>query len=124
MSVFIDKSCLYSTIKNTSGSSMRFGFLPPHGRQLDANEEFSVFGNVLESLVRHHRTTSRRQHESFAAAVERGDLEIQNTPAPIMTDTTTGAVKMLQVNNGTVEDVDPCWTSSISDSDGVEEIPS
>jgi hypothetical protein len=45
-----DTSCLYSTIKNTSGGIKNFGFLPPHGRTLANNEEFTIFGDVRQAL--------------------------------------------------------------------------
>lgn len=112
----VDTACLFSTIKNTSGVRKKFGFLPPHGRELAADEEFTVFGNVLEAVANANgdRATSRRHMIAFEAAIERGDIEILSTPAPILQDQTTGASKMLRLNSGTLGTLDPCWTRSSS----------
>ena len=45
-----DLNCLYSTVKNISGGSLKFGFLPPHGRELAAAGELTIFGNILDFL--------------------------------------------------------------------------
>lgn len=115
-----DKDCIYSVVKNTSGATRKFGFLPPHGVELAANEEYTVFGNILEALVRGDRGSERRHHQAFAKALDREDLTIVRTPAPILKDATTGATKALRLNNGTLGTVDPCWTAT---SDSLEEVP-
>lgn len=109
-----DKNCLYSTVKNTSGAKKKFGFLPPHGVELDANEELTVFGNILEAVTRDERVTSTRNHRALVAAMDRGDLVIVSTPAPILKDSVTGGTKMIGLASGTLSDIDPCW--SVSDS--------
>lgn len=111
-----DKDCLYSTVKNTSGQKKKFGFLPPHGVELQINEEYTVFGNILEAVTRDERVTSRRMHQALAAAMDRGDLTIVNTPAPVLKNITNGTSKMLQVSGGghTISAVDPCWATSDS----------
>ncbi len=112
----VDTTCLYTTVRNTSGGKKKFGFLPPHGRELDADEEFTVFGSILEAVANANgdRVTSRRHMHAFEAAIERGDLEILATPAPLLIDQTTGATKQLRLNNGTLGTVDPCWTREFS----------
>lgn len=113
----MDVSCLYSTVKNVSGVAKTFGFLPPHGRTLARDEEFTVFGDVRQSLGGNQggeRSVQRRAHAAFEAAVENGDLEILNTPSPVMQDTVTGQPKMLQLTSGSLSAVDPCWQDSIS----------
>lgn len=108
----VDSRCLFSTIRNTSGGRKKFGFLPPHGRELDADEEMTVFGNILEAVANANgdRVSSRRHMIAFEAAVERGDIDILNTPAPIMVDQTSGASKQLTLDGGTLGVLDPCWT--------------
>lgn len=108
-----DTSCLFSTVKNTSGGRKRFGFLPPHGRALDADEELTVFGNILEAVTRQQRATSRRHIQAFERAIDRGDIVIVNTPNPILQDTVTDDVKMLQLTSGSLSTVDACWTNSL-----------
>lgn len=107
-----DTTCLYSTVKNISGSSMVFPALPPHGVRLDANEEMTVFGNILEAVNRGDRS-GRKHMDSLESALAHGYLEIRNTPAPILTDETTADVQMLILNNGALGVANPCWETSI-----------
>ncbi len=74
---------LYSTVRNTSGVAKTFGFLPPHGRRLAANEDFVVFGDVRSMLGRNQGAGGgvlARAQASFEAAVDSGDLTIIQTP--------------------------------------------
>lgn len=114
MSVVMDTSCLYSTVKNQSGRRMKFGFLPPHGVELANNEEFTVFGDVRQAIISGDRVTARRSIQAFEAAVERGDLEIKATPSPILRDTSTHNPKTLNLTAGTLSEIDPCWHNSAS----------
>jgi len=114
----MDTSCLYSTIKNVSGGSKIFGFLPPHGRTLANNEEFTVFGDIRQNLGGNRgaeRSVHRRDNAAFEAAVDNGDLDIINTPSPILQDTATGLPKMIQLTSGSLSAVDPCWYNSLSE---------
>ena len=113
----MDTSCLYSTVKNISGGAKIFGFLPPHGRELAAAEEFTVFGDIRQNLGGNRgseRSVHRRDNAAFEAAVEAGDLEIVSTPSPILEDVTLEIPKMLKLDSGTLSTVDPCWHNSIS----------
>lgn len=112
MSHTYDATCLYSTVKNSSGKKMKMGFLPPHGRELDIDEEFTVYGDVRQAITGFDR--NRQNILAFEAAITRGDLQILHTPSPIMVDATTDASKMLKLNNGTLSAVDPCWLNSTS----------
>ncbi len=113
----MDTTCLYSTVKNVSGATKTFGFLPPHGRELENNEEFTVFGDIRQGLGGNRggeRSVHRRDNAAFEAAVEAGDLEIIQTPSPILQDAVSEAPKMLQLSSGTLSTVDPCWYNSVS----------
>lgn len=108
----LNTTCLYSTVKNTSGQRKTFGFLPPHGRALAVNEEFTVFGDIKQAVIGFERVTSRRNIQALENAVKRGDLVIMSTPAPILE--ADGTVKMLKLTDGgsLILD-DPCWASSV-----------
>lgn len=107
-----DTSCLYSTVRNTSGQAKTFGFLPPHGRRLAVNEEFTVFGSVQNAVIGIERTTSRRNIQALEAAIARGDLEILSSPTPILE--ADGVVKMLKLDEaGNLSTTDPCWASEV-----------
>jgi hypothetical protein len=112
----LDVSCLYSTVKNTSGGRKKFGFLPPHGRELASGEEFTLFGHVTEAMIRFERTEARRNIVALENALRRGDLEILDTPAPLLQDYGGDTVhaKMLKLQGGTLSLVDPCWNTSTS----------
>ncbi len=109
-----DMSCLFSTVKNNSGRVQNFGFLPPHGRTLAIDEEFTVFGHITEAMIRFERVTDKRHIDALQRAVDRGDLLILNTPNPIMQDINDATVKMVQLDTGSLTLVDPCWKNSAS----------
>jgi hypothetical protein len=109
----LDSSALYSTLKNTSGQRKKFGFLPPHGRELAANEEYTVYGDVRQSVIRFERTEARRNIIAFEQAIARGDIAVVHTPAPVFQDATTGVTKMVRLNNGALGVIDPVWTESL-----------
>lgn len=101
--------CLYTTLRNTSGAAMYFGFLPPHGRTLDDGEEISVFGDVT-SLFR-GQPANNRAKRSFEAALDAGNLAIIKTPAVHLYDETLDQTKMLTLDNDSFAVADPCWGS-------------
>lgn len=106
----MDTTCLFSVVKNVSGVKKRFTCLPPHGRELDANEELSIFGSVLEAVNRGDRYGDRWMN-GLEAAVENGDLEIRALPKPILVDELTPDVKMVSLIGGSLTLEDPCWES-------------
>lgn len=110
----MNTTCLYSTVKNTSGGRRKFGFLGAHGRELAANEEFTEFGNVLENIQKNGPVSSRRQVTSFLNALEDGDLEIVSTPSPVLYDEANDESKVLMLDTGALYMADPCWHSSSS----------
>jgi hypothetical protein len=114
----MDLTCLYSTVKNISGKAKIFGFLPPHGRRLLDDEEFTVFGDVRQAVAsgqRGGRAESRRDILAFEAAINRGDLTILHTCAPILQNPNSGDPKMVVINDSNVLALaDPCWLSSQS----------
>lgn len=107
-----DTTCLYSTVQNISGSAKTFGFLPPHGRTLDDQEEMTVIGPITEAITR-GRQASERMLQSFVNAVEDGYLLIKSTNVPILYDEALDVVKMLRLNNGSLGTHDACWETSI-----------
>ncbi len=112
--------CLYSTVKNVSGGTKKFTFLPPHGRELAAGEEFTVIGDIVEAVIRGERVTSQRNLNALEEAV-RGDnptLDIIKTPNPIIYDPINNYSKMLVVEGGVLGYNDPCWDSESEAGDG------
>lgn len=116
MAAHTDTRCLYSQIHNISGKRLVCSFLPPHGKVMEIDEIVSVFGNVLESMIRFERNEARRSIIAFEQALRRGDIEIVHTPNVIIQDQSTGNTKMLQSLGGTLGLVDPCWQGTWSES--------
>ena len=96
--------CINTTVRNMSGKSAVFGFLPPHGKKLAAGEEYTFFGSV-ENLL--SRITSGRKRAAFTAAVQSGDLIVVSGPTPILYDATLDVSKTIELANGTFSPVDP-----------------
>lgn len=112
----LDTTCLYSTVKCKVVGGRTFGFLPPHGRRLAYNEELVVFGDIKQAVIKFERTEARRSIIAFERALQRGDLEIVNTPNVILTDDANPGAQsqMLRLHNGTLGVIDPCWRTSTS----------
>ena len=116
MARIYDLGCLYSTVKNISGGTKKFGFLPPHGKELDDDEEYTVFGNVLDAIANgFDRACSKRSITSFEDAIDDRALEITATPSPILKDSVlTNRSFMLVVAGEDLGVDDPCWESVAS----------
>lgn len=109
-----DTTCMFSVVKNISGASRFFPFLPPHGAELANNGEYSVFGNVLEAISRSNDRFGDRDKDGLLAEVDAGNLEIRSTPAPILTDATTDDIKTITLNAGSLVVSKPCFEISLS----------
>ena len=112
--LLFDMSCLHSTVKNNSGRVQKFGFLPPHGRELAIDEEFTVFGHIAEAMIRFERVTDKRHIDALQRSLDNGDLLILSTPNPILQDIDDATVRMVQLDSGALTVVDPCWANSLS----------
>jgi len=117
-----DTACLYSVVRNISGDDDKFfGFLPPHGRRLDDGEEFSVWGDIMDGILRgfEKATLPQRHIEAFEAALtgdgddDEATIEIRRLPNPILVDADTDANKMLHLNAGVLYIADPCYDASM-----------
>ena len=110
-----DHSCLVTRIQNTSGGPLTCSFLPGHGRTLDADEIVSVVGDVIEAIRHSKRTGADRVINSYLEALDSGLLTVLSTPAPVLQDDTTEAVKVLRLNSGSLGTEDVCWETSLSE---------
>ena len=113
MAVIVDVTCLYSTVKSLADRRVNFAFLPPHGHSLAAGEELAIFGDVREAIFRGDRFGKHFQ-ESLERVLEEDLLEIRNTPAVILEDAVSGAIKTLGRSGGAFVANAPCWESSIT----------
>lgn len=113
MALTYDMSCLYSTVRNISGGTKRFPFLPPHGIELEDDGETTIFGDVREAIFRGGRRSQHVQ-DALEKCLDQQLLEIVHTPAVLLEDVTSGDIKLLQVDGGTLGVDDPCWETSLS----------
>lgn len=93
--------CLFTIVKNTSGASKKFGFLPPHGVTLAADEELHVFGNLQDAIQRGGHKNVRAQN-ALAQALSDGDLEIKSSPCTVVYDTVDLASYFVGSSNSAV----------------------
>jgi len=85
----------FSTIvRNTSGSTMTFSFLPPHGRTLTAGQEYSFAGDIQTRLGTGGRI-NKRKFDAFKAAILAGNITVRQ-------GSVTGEVALCEVLNTTV----------------------
>lgn len=98
--------CLETRVRNATGKTAFFGFLPPHGRRLSAGEVFRSnvpFQTLLAGI------TKQRQREAFLDAIRDGSLRLLSTPSPVIYDPVTEEAKTLTVTGGVVGSADACW---------------
>lgn len=108
-----DMSCLYSTVRNISGGTKTFSFLPPHGQTLADDGETTVFGDIREAIFRGGRRSQHVQN-ALEQCLDQQLLEIVSTPAVILEDLQDGAILAIQVENGVLAVDSPCWETSLT----------
>jgi hypothetical protein len=96
-------SSIKTTVVNTSGGRLYFDFLPPYGRTLNANEEYTFVGSLVESMRRKGTNLPRDQLvKSMSHALESGLLSVKATPTPVFYDDTAGESVRLVVDDSTL----------------------
>jgi hypothetical protein len=83
---------LYTTVKNTSGAAMVFGFLSKHGRRLDNNATYTVPGDLVGALGAQR---SQRQFQALERALLSGDLTIVKSPSVYLLSETGNVTREL-----------------------------
>lgn len=112
---------LYTTVENTSGADKVFGFLGTHGKRLEANETYTVPGDLVSKLG---ALRSQRKFKALETALQAGDLKIVSSPAVYLYDATNDATRELSLDDSVLGTVDPQWdptgtgTSDFVDNDG------
>jgi len=87
-----------------SGEERFFGFLGRHGVRLDSGATHLVFGDLRDNV-----RGNLRKEAALNAALEGGDLVIQESPKPILYDETLDVAKVLQIDNAVLSGADPDW---------------
>lgn len=104
--------CLYSVVKNTSGGTKKFGFLPPHGRELADQEELTILGNLYDAVTRGDRGAERNLN-ALKNALAAEDLAIKSLPNPLLYDEGDDETQMLTVDSGSLVVADPCFSVDV-----------
>lgn len=110
----MDTSCLYTTVRNTSGVTKKFSFLPPNGRSLDANQEITFLGTIVEAIQRFKRRAAERHLQALERSLLAGDITIISSPSPILYDAASDKTSIIVLDGGTLALADPCWGISAS----------
>lgn len=107
-----DLTCLYSTVRNISAKTENFSFLPPHGRTMAPNEEYSMFGDIQSNLKQDFAGSANdRKIKAFLAALNDGFIEIVKNPHPIL-ERADGQPRQLKLSPANTLIIDePCWQS-------------
>ena len=103
--------CLTTIVRNTSGVTKTFGFLPPHGVTLLPGEEFNIFGDLSLALTRGNRRNGHRNLAAFEKALQDGDLALEQTPSPILRDANHVPHAMAVSTGGVLSSATPCWVA-------------
>lgn len=114
MATVYDHSCLMTTLRNDSGGTKTFSFLPPHGQELTAGEEINIVGDVISAINRGDRFGSRF-NEAYLNALDAGDLAVVSTPQQVVYDETLGVSRTLGVDDGSLSLSAVCWLTSLSE---------
>lgn len=105
-------TCIQTKVRNTSGKTRSFGFIPPHGKRMTAGQEIWVDGDIWDRLK------NERQRKALKDALNDGTIVLMESPKGRHYDDTLDNVKVLGVDNGSVTVNDPCegaFSSSIGD---------
>jgi hypothetical protein len=95
---------LYTLVRNTSGKKLFFGYLRPQGITLADDEEYAVPGNLVDAFRRDGRKLRALEADLAAKA-----LAIISTPAAVVIDSATFAVKTVGVTSGALALSDPSY---------------
>lgn len=97
-------TCTSTTVRNISGKTLYFGYLPKHGRQLIDGEEYTFYGDLSAYLA-----GNRRKQDAYLRDLDHGYLALVSTPAPHYYDADLDVTKTLAVANNAIATADPCW---------------
>lgn len=106
----MDVGCLESVVKNISGSTKSFGFLPPHGRTLANNGTVTYFGDLFANIAASGRASNRKL-AALKTAIENEELTIVRQPFPVVYDEGVDDTRILKSHNNSVVSDGPCWES-------------
>lgn len=112
--LYEDVSCLQTVVKNISGRTLTFSFLPPHGVTLNNGDTYAVEGDLPDAIRNMGRGKAERNLVAMQHAIEDQVLTIVSAPNPILQDTSSGATKMITLTGGALVVAIPCFQHLVS----------
>ena len=104
-----DTTMLFTTVKNPAGATKTFGYLGAHGKTLPGLAHFSQIGSLVDAIAHDTIFKSYRKTDALQRDLIAGVIEIISTPAVILKDSVSGAIKALSLSGGALGVVDPSW---------------
>ncbi len=101
--------CRETVVRNESGMTLPFSFLPPHGVTLQDGETFSWPGDLEAALQK-----NLRKLRAYHACLLNGYLVLIQSPSAYIEDEVTHDIKILGIASGSVEVDDPCTGAATS----------
>lgn len=92
-----------TVLRNTSGSTQYFGYIPPYGVSLTNGQDVEVPGNIFDYFADPKHKVKRA---AFDADVTAANITVLQLPSPRLWDATIGRVSELTIDNGSVVVVD------------------
>lgn len=104
---------LRTTVKNISGTALRFSFLPPHGVQLEPDETYSWTGNLTDigGAAGQEPASRSRAYKAMQNALTTGLLEVISTLTPVFYDVTADKPQVLTVDDGVIAAADTSFAT-------------
>ena len=111
--------CHQTKVRNMTGKTAFFGFLPVRGKRLAPGEEYVFNGDLRQFYA---GVTKGRHRKALLAAITGPDpaLVIVSTPSQHVYDDTLDVTKILTVVNGSVTTANPCGGAYSSSIDGAD----
>lgn len=105
---------LYTTVKNVSGKTLTFGFLGAHGKTLNANDTYTVPGDLVTKLGAQR---SQRKFKALERALVNNLLDIVSSPSVYLLSGST--TRELAANaTGVLGTTPPSWNGGGSFTSG------
>jgi hypothetical protein len=102
---------LRTTVRNISGTTLRFSFLPPHGVELADGDTYSWTGGLTDigGAAGQESASRTRAHRALQSSLDTGLLEVVSTPTPVFFDPTAAKPQVLTVDNAVIAAADTSW---------------
>lgn len=104
-----DTTMLFTTVRNPSGQARTYGYLGAHGRTLPGLGHFSQIGDLIDAIAPNNISKTYRKTNAIQRDLLANRLVLITTPALILKDSATSAIKAVKLTGGVLGIVDPSW---------------